>query len=49
MRRVNVMLDEDTVEKAGDIGSGNLSAGLRIAVSAFPQKAVTKPKKTAKS
>jgi hypothetical protein len=32
MRRMNVMLDEATIEKASDIGSGNLSAGLRIAV-----------------
>ncbi len=32
MRRINVMLDEATIEKASDIGSGNLSAGLRIAV-----------------
>lgn len=32
MRRVNVMLDQVTIEKASDIGSGNLSAGLRIAV-----------------
>lgn len=32
MRRVNVMLDQGTIDKASDIGSGNLSAGLRIAV-----------------
>ena len=32
MRRVNVMLDEETIQKASEIGSGNLSAGLRIAV-----------------
>lgn len=33
MRRVNVMLDQATIDKASEIGSGNLSAGLRIAVS----------------
>jgi hypothetical protein len=32
MRRVNVMLDQPTIDKASEIGSGNLSAGLRIAV-----------------
>ena len=32
MRRVNVMLDEETIAKAELIGSGNLSAGLRNAV-----------------
>lgn len=40
MRRVNVMLDQQTIDKASDIGSGNLSAGLRIAV--------TKHRKTTK-
>lgn len=35
MRRVNVMLDQKTIEKASDIGSGNLSAGLRIAVEEY--------------
>ena len=32
MRRVNVMLDEETIAKAELIGDGNLSAGLRRAV-----------------
>jgi hypothetical protein len=32
MRRVNVMLDEETIAKAELIGDGNLSAGLRSAV-----------------
>lgn len=38
MRRVNVMLDQQTIEKASDIGSGNLSAGLRVAVSKYRKK-----------
>jgi hypothetical protein len=38
MRRVNVMLDQRTVDKASEIGSGNLSAGLRIAVKRFRKK-----------
>lgn len=46
MRRVNVMLDEATIEKAGDIGSGNLSAGLRAAVKEFPQP--DRPRRTKK-
>lgn len=34
MRRVNVMLDRDTIERARELGGGkNLSAGLRLAVS----------------
>lgn len=32
MRRVNVMLDEETIQKASSIGGGNLSAGIRLAV-----------------
>ena len=32
MTRVNVMLDEATIEKAKMIGAGNLSEGLREAV-----------------
>ena len=32
MKRVNVMLDEATIEKAKQIGSGNVSEGLREAV-----------------
>lgn len=32
MRRVNVMLDAETIAKAELIGDGNLSAGLRRAV-----------------
>lgn len=38
MRRVNVMLDDETVEKASGIGEGNLSAGLRIAVKKYRKK-----------
>lgn len=32
MVRHNVMLDEHTVAKARELGDGNLSAGIRIAV-----------------
>ena len=32
VRRVQVMLDEDTIERAKALGEGNLSMGLRIAV-----------------
>lgn len=38
MQRVNVALDEPTIKKAGEIGSGNLSAGLRIAVRKYRAK-----------
>lgn len=31
-RRVNVMLDAETIEAAKKIGAGNLSAGIRKAV-----------------
>lgn len=31
-RRVNVMLDAATIERARAIGAGNLSAGIRLAV-----------------
>lgn len=31
-RRVNVTLDEDTIEQAKALGGGNLSLGLRLAV-----------------
>lgn len=36
--RVNVSLDPATIEKARDIGDGNLSAGIRIAVAKAPKK-----------
>jgi hypothetical protein len=32
MRRVLVVLDRATIERARKIGSGNLSAGLRLAL-----------------
>lgn len=32
VKRVNVMLDDKTIDKARDIGEGNLSAGIRKAV-----------------
>jgi hypothetical protein len=44
MRRVNVMLDQPTIEKASEIGSGNLSAGLRIAVASHKRKTPPAPK-----
>lgn len=31
-RRVNVSLDEATIERARELGGGNLSAGIRLAV-----------------
>jgi hypothetical protein len=38
MRRVNVMLDEKTIDDASDIGSGNLSSGIRRAVAGFRKR-----------
>ena len=35
MLRKNVALDPDTIARAKEIGDGNLSAGLRIAVAHF--------------
>jgi len=35
MKSHNVKLDAETVEKARDIGAGNLSEGLRVAVKAY--------------
>ena len=32
MQRVNVSLDAETLQRAREIGEGNLSAGLRLAV-----------------
>lgn len=37
VRAVIVTLDEQTVERARKIGSGNLSAGIRAAVAAYPR------------
>lgn len=38
-KRVNLMLDDETIEKAKLIGGGNTSAGVRRAVAfAFEQK-----------
>ncbi len=34
-KRVNVMLDADTIEVARKMGDGNLSAGIRLAVKAI--------------
>jgi hypothetical protein len=34
-RRVNATLPDDTLEKARQIGNGNVSAGIRLAVEKF--------------
>lgn len=39
MKRVNVMLDQKTVDKASDLGSGNVSSGIRIAVARITERA----------
>jgi len=36
--RVNVSLDQATIDNARDIGDGNLSAGIRIAVAKASKK-----------
>ena len=36
--RVNVSLDQATIDQARDIGDGNLSAGIRIAVAKASKK-----------
>ena len=36
VRRVQVMLDEETVERARVLGDGNLSQGIRWAVASLP-------------
>ena len=36
VRRVQVMLDEETVERAKMLGDGNLSQGIRWAVASLP-------------
>ena len=38
-QRVNVSLDEETLKRAREIGSGNVSEGLRRAISAFDNSA----------
>ena len=38
VRRVQVMLDEQTIDQARQIGGGNLSHGLRLAVRAASRK-----------
>ena len=42
LKRHNLMLDPATFEKAGFIGHGNVSYGLRKAVSVYPMKNETK-------
>lgn len=39
VRRVQVMLDEDTIERAKALGDGNLSQGIRKAVASLPNDA----------
>lgn len=39
VRRVQVMLDEATIERAKALGDGNLSQGIRHAVASFPNDA----------
>lgn len=43
VRRVQVMLDEETIDRAKALGAGNLSAGIRKAV----KEAVTERKESA--
>lgn len=38
-KRINVMLDPDTIEQAKALGDGNLSAGIRSAVAAAARNA----------
>jgi hypothetical protein len=44
VRRVQVMLDEATVDRAKELGSGNVSQGIRLAVKSMTDE---KPKQTA--
>ena len=39
VRRVQVMLDEATIERARVLGDGNLSQGIRQAVASLPNDA----------
>ena len=39
VRRVQVTLDEETVERAKALGNGNLSQGIRQAVASLPNDA----------
>ncbi len=39
VRRVQVMLDEETIERAKALGDGNLSRGIRQAVASLPNDA----------
>ena len=36
VRRVQVMLDDETIERARGLGDGNLSQGIRQAVASLP-------------
>ena len=39
VRRVQVMLDDETIERARGLGDGNLSQGIRKAVASLPNDA----------
>ncbi len=39
VRRVQVMLDEETVERAKALGDGNVSRGIRQAIASLPTPA----------
>ena len=39
VRRVQVMLDDATIERAKELGDGNLSMGIRQAVASLPNDA----------
>lgn len=38
VRKVRLTLDEETIDKGTDIGEGNLSSGVRIAVKDYKRK-----------
>ena len=44
-QRVNVSLDEETLRRAREIGAGNVSDGLRRAISAFDNSVTPELKK----
>ena len=44
VRKVQLTLNDETINKGTDIGEGNLSRGVRIAVKEHKQKSRSKPK-----
>ena len=44
VRKVQLTLNDETINKGTDIGEGNLSRGVRIAVKEHKQKPRSKPK-----